>query len=145
MNILVTCPCVTTNPDTALSGSRGWNFTMALRGRAGYSQQLISLHSAQTVPLLFISHLSPHSGSCCQVATRLAGLWTSSPLMPSGMAASRPLHLGGLLDVFLLQCFVTWWQAGLCMSTTCLCCAEARQVSGLAPPPVLPHHMAWWW
>lgn len=52
----------------ALSSSIGRNFTKTPGGRAGYSQQAIplhplvsssiSLHSAQMVLLLFLSHLS---------------------------------------------------------------------------------------
>lgn len=57
------------DPDMAISGSTGQDFTMALGGRAVYAHQeaaplqllvssSASLHSVQTVLLLLLSHLS---------------------------------------------------------------------------------------
>ena len=62
------CCYMAMNPDIALSGSTCCDITMASGGRAGYSYQatplhpLVSrsapLHSAQTIPFLFLYHLS---------------------------------------------------------------------------------------
>lgn len=62
------CCCMAMDPDMAHSCSTGLNFTMALNKRAGYSQQVVphhtwvstssSFHRAQSVHLLFLSHLS---------------------------------------------------------------------------------------
>jgi hypothetical protein len=57
------CFCRAMNADIVLSSSKGRGFIMAASGRAGYSHQCILhpfstfLHSAQTIMLLFLSHL----------------------------------------------------------------------------------------
>ena len=62
--------CMVMDSDVALRSNIGWNFTMALCGREVYSQQSIplyhhisssgstSLHNAQTILLLFLTHIS---------------------------------------------------------------------------------------
>lgn len=58
------------NPNVTISSHIDWDFTMALGGRTGYSQQSISLHphisssnftslhNAQITLLLFFTHIS---------------------------------------------------------------------------------------
>lgn len=63
--------CMAMDPDKAPSISMGWGFTKGSGGRAGYSHQAVPrhphisssffLHSAQTILLLFPSHLSTTS------------------------------------------------------------------------------------
>lgn len=64
------CHCMTMDPDVTVSSSLGRDF-MASDGGAGYSQQAIprlsrptSLHSAQIILLLFLSHLHHTLAHC---------------------------------------------------------------------------------
>ena len=64
------CLCIAMNPDIALSGRSGGDFTIAPGGGTGNSQvtplqrqffSSISLHDTQATPLLFLSHLTTYS------------------------------------------------------------------------------------
>lgn len=75
-------------PDTDLSDSTGWDFTMASGDRPDYSQQTIPLYFViassifimlkrfSSLSLLSVHHIVVHcSDSCGNLAIWLAGLW----------------------------------------------------------------------
>ena len=117
------CCCRAMDPDMALNGSMGWDFTVALGGSAGYSPQAIPLHphisssvsfyNIQGVPLLFLSHLP---------TTHLHFVVT---LAADGIDASRPLRVYSLLV----------WFVGLWMSFSSWAAWHGSWLVSACPPP----------
>lgn len=156
------------DPDMALSNSTGWDFSMASGGGTVSSQQadpphplvssFISRHSGQTIPFLFLFHLSAiHSHIAVPPVAgprgSLRDCWASGgpPLSElHGVSASGPLQLhpqSGRADLWTP---VEWQQAGLCVSTACwspgaeagrplgtMVWPNGLQVSGCLSPPDL--------